>query len=502
MAVSICLGLITTRFVLQALGTQDFGIYVLVGGVVATFGFLNSTMSSSSARFIAFSIGKNDSEDIQTTFNTSFVVHVLIAVIVAAMIEIGGYWMFKLILNIPAERVGAAKFVFHCMMLSTFFLVITVPYDAMITAHEEFFILSVFDIIQSIAKLFIAIYLLYSNGDRLIFYGSLILTIQVFALFLKWFYAKNHYKECKLIVRKYTSRNLMREMMSFAGWNLFGTLSTIGSTQISAIIINSFFGVKLNAATGIARRVNNHLRNVSVNLTRALLPQLIKSEGAGDRKKMLKITMISAKFSVFVYSLIAIPFIFEANYLIEKWLVTVPDGTELFIQLFLISALIEKFTFPLTDSFRAVGDIKRFQITESLLLLGNLPVALCLYLLFEMPPATIFYTEIIFRLAVMIERLYFAKKICELNILTYIDKVFLRSGIPVAVALTFLIFITWLFPPGILRLGLSFVFVNIVHSILFAIFGMTQNERDKIFYFLKHSTAKLKATGFIFWKAQ
>jgi O-antigen/teichoic acid export membrane protein len=491
MVIVIFIGLYTTRLIFKALGEQDYGIYSLVAGVVAMFGFLNATMSGASTRFISYSIGKNESQEIKITFNTTFIVHLLIAFIMTIIIVIGGLLMFEYALNIPLERLEAAKIAFFCMVLSTCLMVITVPYDAMITAHEDFISIVVLDVLSAFVKLIIGIYLLHYKSDRLVLYAILILFVQVLIFFGKWIFARKQYKECRLNLTNNLSIKLIKEIFIFSGWNFFGVLCSIGSKQVSAIIINVFFGVRLNAATGLARRADDYLRGVSVNMTRALLPQLIKSEGAGNREKMLNITTISAKFSVFLYALVALPFIFEADYLLKLCLTTVPKYTTVFVQLFLLSALIEKFTFPLTDSFRAVGKIKIFQVTESLILLLNLPIAYCLYFFFQMPPQTIFFTDIIIRFLVMFERLYFAKKICDLSIKNYIKNVFVSAGIPVLLIVGLLFFLTNLMSPSLIRITLAFVALNVLHCFIFLFFGMTVDERKKIIGFLEEIFSKI-----------
>lgn len=494
MILVVCISLYTTRLVVHALGAEDYGIYVLVGGVVATLGFLNSTMSSASTRYIAHSVGTKDRTNVIRTFNTLLFAHISIALALALVIEAGGWIALKYILVIPPERLDAATFVFHCMVIGVSIVVAAVPYDAMITAQEEFWLIASVDIVAAIAKLLIGISLLYtSDVDSLKFYGISILSVQMFIVSAKFFYVRYKFsKLCDLDFRRYVSKDKIRSVSSFAGWNLLGTICSIGTTQISAIILNIFYGVTLNAATGIARQTNNQLRNVSVNMTRALLPQVVKSEGGGDRQKMLSLTMVSAKFSVFLFGVVALPVIFQVEYILDLWLVDTPEYAAVFIQLFLLSGLIEKFTFPLTDAFRAVGKIRDFQITESVILLSNLPLSYLLYKYFGAPVVTIFVLDVLLRIVIIFERLYFAKKLCGLDLGKYFNMVFVRSGAPLMTAALLQGIVFWLGGSGYITLLCSLVVVNVLYLLVFVLLGMNQSERQTIVNFLSIVFRKVK----------
>ena len=96
--------LYTSRIILQALGIDDYGIYNVVGGVVAMFGFINSSLSGASSRFITYAIGKGDKQEVQATFNSIVTIHYLIAAIVFILAETIGLWFVMNKLVIPIER--------------------------------------------------------------------------------------------------------------------------------------------------------------------------------------------------------------------------------------------------------------------------------------------------------------------------------------------------------------------------------------------------------------
>lgn len=469
------IALFTTRIVLDALGEVNYGVYTLVAGVVGMLAILQSAMTTTSMRYISYSLGTGDEELSARTFNTTLFLHIIIGLSVVAFVEIGGYFMFGYFLDIPANKLFDAKIVFHLMALTTFVAIVAVPYDAVINSHENLLVLSIVDIIGAVLQLAVAIYLTFTNLNLLIIYGLGMFFIQLILRLIKQQYSVRHYNECRLSFKKNFDKGLSREIMAFSGWNLFGSIAAISVTQVRSILLNMFFGVKVNASEGIAKTASGAVNMVSVNLTQAINPQLVKSEGGGDRQRMLRITSMSTKFSIFLFSLIAIPVIIELPYLFNIWLKNVPEFAVIFARLTLIALLIEKFTFEITNAIRAVGKIKQFQIAETILFVSNLPVA---YFLFNVgfPPPTIYAVGILFSLIIACFRLFFGKKIAGLDIMQFIKEGLLPTLTPILIA-TFVGSVIHLFlSEGVIKLIFSFVMIICAILISIRYIGLTKSE--------------------------
>ena len=318
-------GLFTVKFVLRALGEVDYGVYIIVGGIVAILEILNANMSNTSMRYLAYSLGNKDKDDIYITFNSTVFIHYLIGVLSIVVLEVGGYFMFEYVVNIPPERLGDAKIIYQFMIVTTFISVISVPYDAVTNAHEKIWMLSVFDIISVVLTLSLALFLLVYEGDRLIMYGLCLMLIQLIMRVVKVRYAKSHFEECKIVKKEYIVKQRMKEILSFTGWNLLGSVSALGAGQFRNLIVNHFFGVRLNAAQGISDTVSNPINQIAASMTRAINPQIMKSEGGQNRERMKYIVAIGAKYSSFLFALFGIPILIEIPYLLEIWLDEVPE---------------------------------------------------------------------------------------------------------------------------------------------------------------------------------
>jgi Na+-driven multidrug efflux pump len=488
---SLIVGFFTTRLVLDALGQESFGIYSLVGGVIGMLAFLNSAMSNASMRFISYSLGSADTEYIRKIFNTSRIIHFGLGLLIVILMELGGLLMFEYLLNLPPDKVSDAQIVFHFMVVSTFFSIITVPYEAIINSHENMLALSIIDITGSIFHLSIAVYLLFLSDNLLVIYAFLMLLNQMLLRAVKQRYAVVKYDECKIKIKGYLDKDLFKKMLSFAGWNLFGSIGAMSVTQLNSILINMFYGVLLNAANGIAMQVSSQLNNISVSLNRAINPQIMKSEGGGDREKMLRLTMVGAKFSVFAFSLFALPAIMETPYLLGIWLKEVPDYAVIFTRLILVNMLLSKFTFQLTEAIRAVGQIRNITVTESMISLFGAPVAFLLFS-FGYPPYSIFLVILFGGLIKSVLRLYFAKIVTGLSYKLYLKNNILRPSLPIFIAVIIALILQMLMAESIYRVFTSFLLNMLTLLLAIRFIGLNKYEYDKIYFLILTGVSKFK----------
>lgn len=477
--IKMFIGFFSVRLILLALGESDYGVYTIVAGVAGMLEILNGNMANTSMRYMAHSLGSNNLELIKRTFSTTLAIHYLVGFVTIVIMEIGGWMMFEYLLNIPPEKVVDSIIIYQFMIVSTFVSIIAVPYDAVMNAHEHIWILSIFDIISALLNLAMALYLFYGEGDKLILYGLFMMLIQVALRIIKNLFSRQKYVECQNSSRTYIDKQLTKEILSFTGWNFFGSLAALGATQFRSIIINMFFGVRLNAAEGISRQVSGYVNMFTASMTRAINPQIMKSEGGGYRQRMIFVTEIGSKYSSFLFALIGTPIAIEASYLLHIWLGIVPQYAVIFSQLTMIQMLVEKFTFQITHAIRAVGNIRNFQVVESIMCLVYLPFS---YVLFKIgyPPEIIYILGILNSLLVAGVRLYYGKKIAGISIVQYMKSAVLPILIPLTISLGAYFIIKGIFIQNLMIVALKTVIFCILFTLLFYRLGMNAEERCRL----------------------
>ncbi|QGY43925.1 hypothetical protein GM418_09725 [Maribellus comscasis] len=491
MAITVFISLYVTRLVLAALGTEDFGIFNVVGGAIAMLTFLNLAMTSATQRFMSYAEGEGDLEKQKYIFNVSVILHFLIAVIVILLLEAAGYFLFKGILKIPAERLPVAKLIFQFMLVSTFFTIISVPYDAVINAHENMLLVAILGIVEAVIKLAIAFYITYTSFDKLVLYGLAMAALSIFLLILKRIYCHRKYVEVQINFRKYRNKSLFKEMTGFAGWSLLNSGASIITMQGISIILNTFFGVLVNAAQGIAAQVSGQLMAFSTTMLKALEPVIVKSEGGKNRKQMLQASMTGNKLSYFLLVFFAAPAILEMPYVLGVWLKDVPEYAVVFCRLRLIAMFVIQLTVTFPTAIKAVGEIKQFSFWNSIIWAMLLPVS---YLLFKLgaSPETLYVIFIFMYAALSVSSVYFLKRFGGLSLKDFLINVVARcfssSAISIGLASIPLFFMS----PGIERL-IIVVATNSVAFILFMfLIGLKENEKQLFLSAFKAALRKVR----------
>lgn len=430
MLLTMAISLYTTRLILNALGEVDYGIFNLIAGVIAMLSFLNTAMATSTQRYLSYHQGRNDIVMQTKVFGNSIVVHVLIGLVIIAGLEIAGYYFLDGFLKIPANRMEAARVVYHYMSATVFFTIVSVPFLGSLTAHENMFWVAVVTVVETFLKLGIALFLFITTTDKLVVYGLLTASISIVSFLLYALYCIKRFPECDM--RSITSfdKSIVKELTSFAGWNLFGSLCSVGRSQGLAILLNIFFGTVVNAAYGIANQVSAQLTFFSATMLRTLNPQIMKSEGANDRKRMLRLSMMASKFGFYLLAVFAIPCIFEMHNVLSLWLKDVPEYTVIFCQWILIGTMINQLTIGLQSALQATGKIKIYQVTVGTTLLLNLPVAFILLKL-QYPAYSVLVSYAIIEAISCNLRLLFARNIAGLSVKEYFQRVISKEIIPV-----------------------------------------------------------------------
>lgn len=419
MLFTMFVSLYTSRVVLNILGVDDYGIYNVVGGMVAIFSFLNGSMSAATQRFLSFAMGKGDNEQLIKIFNTTIFVHICIALVIIVLGETIAIWFLNHKMNIPPDRIDAANWVLHFSVISIAVNVIQVPYNAMIIAQEKMNVYAYFSIVEVTLKLLIAFLLPIFFFDKLKLYAVLTLgsTLVVMIMYSTYCIRKFH---CKF--RLEWTPDLLNSILGFASWNISAQLAWIARTQGVNILLNLFFGPSLNTARGIAVQVNGTITAFVSNFQLAVNPQIVKKYAQEEIKDMLKLLVYSSKYSYMLLYLLILPFLLELEYILKLWLHIVPEYVVVFTRLSLIAALVDTLSGTMVYGALATGKIKKYQLIMSGLFLLN---PLVVYILFKIgkPPMSIYIIDIIFYLIALLTRLSLLHTMIGLSVQIYFKKV-------------------------------------------------------------------------------
>lgn len=367
------INLYTSRIVLQVLGFEDYGLYNVVGGIVTMFTFLNGSLSAATSRYITFELGKRNFDRLNKVFNTALAIHIIIALLIIVLSETIGLWFLYNKMTIPDDRLDAAFWVFQISVITSFFSLTQVPYNATIIAYENMKIYAYVGIAEVLLKLGVVFLLFISPIDRLTCYAVLLCLIQVGIMLYYRYYCNKHYTSCKIQIIR--DKELFKEMFSYGGYDLIGNISGLAQGQGLNILLNIFYGPTVNAARGIAYQVQGAITQFSNNFLTAVRPQIIKSYAEGDLEAMMKLVKQSSCFSFYMMWMISLPVCLETDYLLSLWLGHFPEHTVNFLRLIIVLCLIQTIKTPRVTVFHATGNIKWSNIIVGTILCMAFPLA-------------------------------------------------------------------------------------------------------------------------------
>jgi len=470
--------LYTSRVVLQTLGAVDFGIYNVVGGIVVMFSFISGAMATATQRFMSYALGKGDNNEVQRIFSLSLLSYYVIAGVIIILAEIIGLPFLTTQMNFPDNRWTAVHWVYQLSILSFCINIIRTPYTASIIAYERMTFYAYISIIENVLKLVIVFMLTLFNDDKLIIYVILMTVVIAITNLIYYFWCRKNFQTCTYSY--FWDKDMFRNLFSFSGWSMFGSLAAIGASQGVNIIFNIFTNVLVNAAMGIAGQVQSAINAFVNGFQTAMSPQIVKLYASGNIESMNVLINRASRLSFCLLFLFGLPAIIYNKLLLQVWLGEVPCFAVQFSQLMILFSMIESLSAPLFFSVQATGRIKYYQILISILLLFNLPIA---YFLLKMgfSPVECLITKVIMQFLIHIARIIYLGKVMPFKISLYLKNVMGRSFLLILFALPSVFFLKNNIELTLIN-TFYFVLLLFQNFVLVFLIGFDQEERQFVIH--------------------
>lgn len=479
MGITMFISLYTTRLILNSLGASDFGIFNVVGGAISMLGFLNAAMASATQRFMSYAEGAGDKEKQKSIFNVSILLHLAMAFVVGFVLLGAGWFFFHGILQIPPDRVFAAKVVYASLVVSTMLTIVNVPYDAVINAHENMRYFAMVGILESFLKLAVAFACVYVTSDKLIVYGVLMASIPLVTLTIMKVYCHRRYEECIIRPRHYFNKTLTKEMTSFAGWNFITAITSLLSHQGVNLVLNHYFGTIVNAAQGITYQLSGQLGALSTQATKSLNPIIVKDAGRQQNDAMYRAASMGSKVTFFITSVIFIPFLLNAEAILKTWLVNIPEYTVLFVILYFTVNLLNTLVMFFSTAISGVGRIRQSSLTNSLIEFIPFVGSMILFSL-GYPPYSVYVLMIVAAVLKLLSRVYYSYKLCGFSLCSILIDDIARPVACFCATILAGLFLKSFFTAQIMFLIVYSLLMVLLYSSLYLYFGLTDMEKDKV----------------------
>lgn len=488
MGLVLIVSLFTTRIVLQSLGVEDYGIYNAISGFVSMFAFLNTSMSNGIQRFYNFSLGRETYYSVKDVYNSAIRIQVLLAVVLVLLLESIGVWYMHTKMVIPIERFKTAMIVFQLSLISLLIIVLQIPYSAAIMAYEKMDYYAYVSIFDVMAKLGVAYAIKSSSEDRLLLYGLLSMLVSVLGFFFYYIYAKTRFKDLVFVFR--VKKQLFRPMLSFSGWNVFGSFAYMLKNQGVNLLLNFFFGPIVNAARGVSSMVMSAVHGFQTNVVVAFRPQVVQSYAGGNYARVKQLFYSLSKISFVLMSILSIPIIFEVDSILHLWLGdTIPDYSSIFTILVLVNMVISSLNTPISQVVHATGKMRNYQVGTSLAICLIIPVSwIFLKLGYDAP--TVYWISLFITIINQIVCLVLLKRVFNYSYKEYLLRVIMPCCVFLILAIITPFLITRFVGQSYVRLFVNSL-VSLITSIAIAYVVMLEpSEKILVKTFLKRIITK------------
>lgn len=480
----MAVSLYTVRVTLEVLGEEDYGIYNAVGGFVAMFSILSGAMSIAIARFITYEKGQPNVTTfrVQQIFSASLLIQVGMGIAVCLLISTFGVWFIENKMVIPFERLDVAFYVLWFSALAFFINLLSVPYNALIIANEQMKAFAYISIVEAVLKLAVVGLLIIIPLDKLWLYALFMVVVALIQRSIYAIYCKRHFTECRFVMA--FDKKLLFRMFAFSGWAFLGNGVIVLKDQGSNVLLNLFGGPVVNAAQGIAMRVNTSVYSFVANFMQASNPQITKNYAAGNLDEMHTLIIRSGKFGFFILLIVLLPLCVDINYVLGLWLSDVPAHTANFIVLVLLYSLVDCWVNPLCTGVLAQGNIKSYEIVLTFIYLVNF-IASYVCLRDGLPVETVFVLNIVFKVCVLFALLLHSRSKYGLSIVRFFKSCLIPSLVVFSVSA---LFVFALLGKEASDFGLFFMrtlVITVFTSVTVYALGMTRTERFYIKKILK-----------------
>lgn len=483
LVITTIIGLLSSRYILLSLGSSDFGLYSVVGGIVTFLNVIGVTMVSTSYRFLAVSLGNGDSFRLGQIYSSLSLIHWLLALFLILLGEVLGLFYINNYLVVAADKLVDARFVFHVSLLTAAVTVINVPAHGLTIAKEKFLFTSIVEVVIAMAKFAFVIFMMTYGGNRLRFYAFIMLGMQILTMVLYQSYCYIHDRgviKFKLNRRKED----YKEIATFTGWSLLGASAYIGNTQGAMIIINRFFGTVLNAAYGIASQVNSYANTFIKGITQAAVPQIMKSYGAGNQERSLRLVYIICRISSLALLLLVVPMLSFTHEILVVWLKEPPEYAVEFVIFQLITLFVSVLGSGFDSCIQSTGKIRNNEVVYAIICLSQLPIMYVAYRLGAEP----FFNVMLLCVATLLQKIYQVYLLCKVasfNVSDYLKDCIIPVFLTIMATFPLILLVKHIFTFSIIGLILFIIIYEVWIVLAIYLFGLKQGERMQIMGFVK-----------------
>ena len=378
---SLVCAVFTSRWVLMALGKEDYGLNGVVGSMLAFLAFVNCVMAGGTGRFYAIAIGKARSaedkeaalEECRRWFSIAVMVHATMAVLFVVACWPVGEWAVRNWLTIPADKIADCVEVFRLSCFACVVGMVTLPFSAMYVAKQEIGEVTFFAVAVTVFVVVLSRYMVTHPGNWFVPFARWTCASACIPCLVYAVHGFMRFPECRARFSYMRDMRRLRELLVFVGWGFLGPLGMMLRAQGAMVLVNRMFNPAVNASWALARTVSDKTNTLSESIKGAMVPAIVQACGAGDMARMHALVSRMCKFSLAATFLVAVPLLLELPTVLRLWLVNPPP----YLVGISVCALVEYALLVSTSGYDtavyAKGRLALYQCVTGVFLFGTLP---------------------------------------------------------------------------------------------------------------------------------
>jgi O-antigen/teichoic acid export membrane protein len=360
---------------IRSLGDHLYGVWAVVGGLVATYHLLDLGFAAAVTRYVAKHIAAGEDEETNRVVSTALVIYTVLALVIL-LITFGGMLAVEKFVE-PPDQVPMVQAV---VLLCGFSMALEFPFKAfagIANAHLRYDLLAMSRMFWALVNA-VTFYWLLTHGYQIVAMATTTLVVSVCSNIT--FYAIARHVHHPLRVRfSYVQRSYFRTLYGYSIWSFVTSLAQLLRTASDNFVIAGFLSSKAVTHYSVGQRLSEYAVQIQMQATNTLAPLFTRYHTRGDTRELHNKVVFMTKLNTLLACFCAWMLVLLGDVFIRRWI-----GKEGFEDAYGVLCLLAVgfgtlLTFnSLNNAMYAIARLKRPALME--LLEAGVKFALCIAL--------------------------------------------------------------------------------------------------------------------------
>lgn len=316
----LVLTLFITPVILDGLGKEKFGIWVIVSSFIGILGLLNLGLSSASLKYLSEYYSKKDYRKFNIVFTWNFIIYSTMGFLGIVVTWLTRKIIAEKVINVDPNLVSLTSSV---LFIASFVFATKLFRIAFFSAFKAIQNYKIFAFFESLYSSAFAVFAFIVLRRGLGLKGLVTLHLILGLLFLGGYYFK--LKEINRNFRfTFSYDSLVKKLLNFSFYSFLSNIFGVLYEHADKLIISNMLGTTLLTYYALPYILARKVQVLFANLTHNLFPKVSELDTLGNRERLQQMYIHGTKLLWFLISLLTLPIFLSAKELLVLWV-----GTEI-----------------------------------------------------------------------------------------------------------------------------------------------------------------------------